>query len=124
MSENKNKSGCYLIVAERERQQNEEGYTAGHDDDHDDGELALAAICYAAPTKIFMREDYANAVTYQDPWPWSDSEDKRYDVGHDGGNVLPDPEKYTADQQIDFLIKAGALIAAEIDRLQRIRIRG
>jgi hypothetical protein len=35
------------------------------------------------------------------------------------GNVPPDPTTYSRKERIDLLIKAGALIAAEIDRLRR-----
>jgi hypothetical protein len=37
------------VMAERRRQVEQEGWTPGHDDTHDDGSLALAAVCYAHP---------------------------------------------------------------------------
>lgn len=118
-------TGITLISAERERQLSAEGWTAEHDDGHDDGSLALAACCYAAPVKLFQRIDYADGVSYHDPWPWGHggrgaggNPDKRF--RGTAGNVLPDPESYTDEQRLDLLIKAGALIAAEIDRLLRL----
>lgn len=39
------KSGIDLIAAERQRQIEEEGWTPDHDDQHTNGELALAAAC-------------------------------------------------------------------------------
>ena len=39
------------------------------------------------------------------------------------GNLVPDPATYTDEERIDLLTKAGALIAAEIDRLLRAQSR-
>lgn len=111
------KNGAELIAEERERQIKQEGYDAEHDDEHTEGELALAAICYATPQLIFIRDDRARAVIFEDPWPWGDRWDKRYT--YKSGNTLPEPSTYTREKRISFLVKAGALIAAEIDRLER-----
>jgi len=97
-------TGVELIAAERVRQITEEGWTPGHDDQHDDNEMAWAALCYAAPGPVFaMRGDssYEDPV-YVDPWPWDPQWDKR-----------------GRSDRVRELVKAGALIAAEIDRLQR-----
>ncbi|MFD1557040.1 hypothetical protein ACFSHT_15675 [Paraburkholderia silviterrae] len=81
------------VLAERARQVNEEGWTPEHDDQHEDFDMALAAIVYAE-----------SAVGYHtscpDTWPWS-----------------PAWFKPTAPRR-DF-VKAGALILAEIERLDR-----
>ncbi|MEW8120046.1 MAG: hypothetical protein AB2792_23035 [Candidatus Thiodiazotropha sp.] len=37
------------IVAERKRQIEKEGWTLGHDDEHQDDSLVRAAVCYALP---------------------------------------------------------------------------
>lgn len=92
-------SGEVLIAEERLRQIREEGWTAEHDDEHSDGAMAWAAICYAAPEPVYRMDLREEPV---DPWPWSHQWDKRGDVS-----------------RIRDLVKAGALIAAEIDRLQR-----
>jgi hypothetical protein len=106
-------SGAERIAAERARQVAEEGYSSEHDDELDE-DLAMAAACYAAPEPIFVRRDFAAGTTYRDPWPWRDGCDKRpYN-----GNVLI-LETATRAQRIRLLEKAGALIAAEIDRLLR-----
>lgn len=110
-------NGAERIAAERARQVSEEGYDASHDDEHDDGDLAMAAACYAAPESIYVREDRANQVTFTDPWPW----DWRCDTRPTDGNVVT-PEKATTAQRIRLLEKAGALIAAEIDRLLRAEL--
>lgn len=89
-------NGIDLIAAERKRQVEQEGWTPAHDRRHEDGELAFAAACYALP-------EAARGIIVVTPkfWPW-------------------DLEwwKPTPDDRIRELQKAGALIAAEIDRLR------
>ena len=110
-------TGAELITGERRRQIDEKGWDAEHDDEHTEGELALAAICYATPRAIFVKDDRATAIIFDDPWPWEDKWDKRY--RYETGNTLPAPETYTQAERISFLVMAGAMIAAEIDHLQR-----
>lgn len=86
-------SGAQLIAHERARQVGEEEYTAEHDDAHTDEELVMAAISYALP-------HYLGVPVH---WPWQDSEWK------------------PSGDRVKDMVKAGALIAAEIDRLQRER---
>lgn len=115
--------GAKLIAKERRRQIEEEGWTAEHDAEHGPGDLALAAVCYASPVKIYTRSQYARGFQMEDPFPWECKWDKRFDYGErreNPGNVLPDPDTYTSAERIDLLVKAGALIAAEIDRLQAV----
>lgn len=80
------------VLAERQRQISAEGWTPEHDDEHGDGSMALAASCYACASAGF--DDAAR------DWPWSDDWFK--------------PSSPRRD-----LIKAGALILAEIERLDR-----
>lgn len=90
-------TGAEMIAAERQRQIAEEGWTPEHDsEEHGDGDLAFAAICYAQPEEDRQVE---NGLPFY--WPWEDS------------------WKPTPNDRIRELVKAGALIAAEIDRLQR-----
>jgi hypothetical protein len=116
------KTGIELIAEERARQKTEHGWTEHHDDRHDDGELALAAACYATPKPLLVHEerqvqanssrgigdcysyDYRPVTGYWDPWPWDEEWDKR-----------------GKSTRIRDLQKAGALIAAEIDRLERVK---
>lgn len=115
--------GIQLISSERARQVSEEGWTPEHDDEHANGSLAMAAACYATPVRLFEKKAYAKGVAYEDPWPWpATGADKRFSYGErreNRGNVVPDPETYTDEERIDLLVKAGALIAAEVDRLLR-----
>jgi len=91
-----------LIRAERQRQIDAEGWSAAHDDSHDQGELAEAAAWLASPARIEHHDDERALIVVAKKiirWPWDDG--------------------VTQHSRIDVLTKAGALIAAEIDRLQR-----
>lgn len=86
-------SGIDDIAAERRRQIEDEGWTAEHDDEHDNGEMAIAAACYAGDRRKFN-------MAAPPAWPWS--------------TLWWKPKDRRSD-----LVRAGALIAAEIDRLDR-----
>jgi len=115
--------GVALIAKERARQVEVEGWSTEHDDQHRAGGLAMAAICYAAPKRVFVKSKGRNgAVSFDDPWPWDDMYDKRMrtaTVKASKNFGIPDPKEYTPEERLDMLVKAGALIAAEIDRLLR-----
>ncbi len=105
------KSGVEFIAIERERQINEEGRSLEGDDQHKPGALTMAAICYATvaasgPAVRAKFRKFALGGTGLPYWPWSPEWFKP--GAHD-----------TEADRIRELTKAGALIAAEIDRLQR-----
>lgn len=107
-------SGVERIAKERERQVTKEGWSDEHDDEHSDGELALVAALYASPIPLFEQQELdAGGVQFTDPWPasWDVEWDKRR---NDSGDA-----RRRAAGRIRQLEKAGALIAAEIDRLLR-----
>lgn len=109
-------TGTDLIALERARQMLEEGYSGEHDDLHADGEMSAAAACYAAPCPIFVEDrDFVNEVRFRDPWPWDDSSDRRRGMGPQ----VIDNSTLDDEQRVRQLAKAGALVAAEIDRLRR-----
>lgn len=85
------------IEAERRRQVEEEGWTAEHDDQHTEGHLALAAACYAVGSAINLEQDRV----FSRYWPW----DRKWWK----------PKNPRRD-----LIRAAALIVAEIERLDRL----
>lgn len=87
------------LAIERARQISQEGYTAKHDDEHDSGEIAFAAACYAAPENLYRMEQFANGHSIVGVWPW-DSNPKRKSRRSD-------------------LVRAAALIIAEIERIDR-----
>lgn len=84
------------ITAERLRQINVEGWNAEHDDRHDIGELSQAAAAYA-----LMRPgmSYLNDIA-KNIWPW-------------------DFYWWKPANRRRNLVKSGALIVAEIERLDR-----
>ncbi|WP_430256490.1 hypothetical protein [Neorhizobium sp. DAR64872/K0K18] len=88
------------VIAERRRQFEVEGWTPGHDDAHSDGEMARAASCYARSAAIRGSDRKAMAFVLPLNWPWSREWWKPTDSRRD-------------------LVKAGALIIAEIERLDR-----
>lgn len=81
------------VISERQRQQSVEGWTPEHDDEHTEGEMAEAAACYAM---------FANNQGFSVPglWPWA-------------------REWWKQSGQRRDLVKAGALILAEIERIDR-----
>lgn len=95
-------NGAERIAKERLRQIERKCWGPQHDDDHTLSELAWAAACYAAPKKIYALSRKWGELRFFDPWP-VDWEDKRS----------------CTSSRIRQLEKAGALIAAEIDRLLR-----
>lgn len=90
--------GVALIMQERERQISVEGWTPEHDDSHIYGELAMAAACYAMPPNKRYMESYGPR-----DWPWESDDWK------------------PSDDRVRDLVRAGALIAADIDRELRAR---
>ncbi|MCK4817885.1 hypothetical protein KA005_19090 [bacterium] len=116
-------TGIQLIMNERNRQIEVEGFDGAHDDEHTCGELALAAALYAAPVLLYEKIDYARGPAFSNSFSWDRCDKRPHFSGSDPenrGNMVGDPEYYTKEQRLDLLVKAGALIAAEIDRLQRI----
>lgn len=97
------------ILSERRRQIEAEGWTVEHDDEHVYGEMANAASCYAAGQIVSaipkeMHPD-RGAAGYRSIWPWDHKWWK--------------PKTYRAN-----LVRAGALIVAEIERLDRTAAAG
>jgi hypothetical protein len=92
---------CNEIWRERLRQTSEEGWTPEHDDAHDRGELALAAFSYLGHGAKLG--DFHDAVGVPEPWPFEMAAFK--------------PSTPRRD-----LIKAAALIVAEIERRDRASV--
>jgi hypothetical protein len=90
-------TGAKLIAAERRRQVEAEGWTPEHDAQHAAGELARAAACYALPQR---ERTTSPGLPFPRGWPWGVRAWK------------PEP-----GDRVRELVKAGGLIAAEIDRL-------
>ncbi|SHE66416.1 hypothetical protein SAMN02745157_0663 [Kaistia soli DSM 19436] len=90
------------VMAERWRQIDGEGRTREHDDLHNTGEMARAAACYALSAGRLEDEeqDHLARLAVRHGWPWAWSWWKPKDRRRD-------------------LVRAGALIIAEIERLDR-----
>lgn len=95
------KTGISIIIDERLRQLTTKGYDNAHDDKHNKGELAHAAALFAYP-------EISSYVLSEKNWP--------------EGKVFyhPTEDVSTVADRIKELAKAGALITAEIDRLNRL----
>lgn len=100
--------GAERIATERQRQMDVEDWTPEHDAEHDPGDLIRAAFTYLTWD---YSETHERDVLLSRPvrwrraasalWPWQ-------------------PEWFKpSDDPIRNLVRAGALIAAEIDRLER-----
>jgi hypothetical protein len=87
--------GVRLIEEERRRQIEAEGWSADHDDSHSDGELAMEALFWAAEGTDVAAESDGMCGT----------------------------EHRKSKSRIRQLVIAGALVAAEIDRLHREQAR-
>lgn len=89
------------VLLERERQITAEGWTSEHDDAHDSGDLAAAGAAYAIEANALL-EGMVPSETREPPfcWPWAREWWKSKDARRN-------------------LVKAGALILAEIERLDR-----
>ena len=81
------------VISERQRQRAVEGWTSEHDDAYQNSELADAAACYA----IYAHNQGLSTPAH---WPWA-----------------PDWWKQSGPRR--DLVKAGALILAEIERIDR-----
>ncbi|NMX64732.1 hypothetical protein [Pseudomonas sp. WS 5079] len=91
------------VLAERIRQIQVECFYPEHDDENTDGSLAMAAACYAEEAFYQAKiVDRLSAISQVTPvlWPWT-------------------PDIWKPTDQRQNLVKAGALILAEIDRLDR-----
>lgn len=89
------------VLAERARQVSAEGWTPEHDDTNSNSEMPQAAACYALNSAGWKTEALRGC------WPieWMASWFKPTTPRRD-------------------LVKAGALILAEIERLDRAEVRG
>ena len=94
-----NENAMHMIEAERDRQVRVEGYDAAHDGDHGD-DIARAAACYAMPERVRLAQGHVMSFDLRRHlWPWQASH-----------------WKPTPDDRLHELAKAGALIAADIER--------
>lgn len=95
--------GVGMIAKERVRQVKKELWSEVHDDQHTDGEMATAAAAYCESSLRDAANDPSDHdFILENCWP--------VDWGH---------EWFKPKTPIKDLVRAGALIAAEIDRRLR-----
>ena len=118
-SEYPEERGVALISEERDRQMAGEGWTVEHDDEHVDGSLSQAAACYALPDSACQmgnRYETVDVSGGRGECPvWRE-------VPHTVPKMWPKSwscQWWNPKSRIRDLVRAGALIAAEIDRLIR-----
>lgn len=87
------------VLAERRRQIKEEGITSEHDDEQTGGEIAIAAACYALPPEERNKDTWFRQSLIDGLWPWR-------------GTWKPSTRRRD-------LVKAGSMILAEIERIDR-----
>jgi hypothetical protein len=110
-------TGIELIAAERKRQIEAEGWSIAHDSEfHQYGELAMAGACYALNDHLYplgqtTENKFGVHMTIERKtfWPFAKKWWKPALTTNPG-------------DRIKELTKAGALIAAEIDRLNNIPV--
>jgi len=101
------------VLAERDRQKTAEGWTCEHDDFHSAGEICYAAMAYISNSAVASQmllsgmtpenvAERAASCPVTDLWPW-------------------DSKWWKPTSQRRDLVKAGALILAEIERLDRLK---
>ncbi|CAM5767111.1 hypothetical protein [Bosea minatitlanensis] len=104
------------VIAERRRHVEGEGWTPEHDDAHTRGEMVLAAVSYGTNAAVRLRmtadgyppvkiDELSAAADVPRSWPWARSWWKPA-----GGTRR-------------ILVKAAALLVAEIERLDRKEAR-
>lgn len=89
------------IIRERRRQILDEGFAAWRDDEYRDGQLSFAAACYALVDARHTSPQLV-AIIIQAIWPWN-------------------WRLWKPRTPEENLIRAGALILAELERLYRAR---
>lgn len=93
------------VLAERNRQVAQEGWTEEHDDEHTQAEIAQAAACYALAGTSADEAQYIHGR-------WKDVRDLFWPRSWTRAWWKPTNRRRN-------LVKAGALILAEIERLDR-----
>lgn len=101
-------TGIEIIAKKRAAQIDKHGFTTAYDAAFYQGnsqhDLVFAAAAYALPSQLKTTWQKENLRDRSNLWPW--------------GKNMWNP---TPDNRIEELANAGALIAAEIDRLQILK---
>lgn len=108
------------VVNERVDQVRREGWTHAHDDEHVNGELAIAGALYASPITLTEMVDTIMGPIPRDPWPFADF----VKTGHAENGLpiykqVPSFDNRAKHSRRRRLVIGAALIIAEIERLDR-----
>ena len=102
------------VLTERHRQNRHEGYNASHDDEHTDGSLASAAVCYA-----LLEPKVEDRAAWEYP---GRGECDRQTIYEKIPRLWPSswhPRYWKPKDRRRNLVRAAALILAEIERIDR-----
>lgn len=107
------------VLAERKRQIEIEGWSAAHDDKHDAGDLACAAASYAlnagCQLNPLSQQPLDGAPVF---WPWHTT--FAVSDGHSDPQIeASEPAWWKPKDARRDLVRAAALIIAEIERIDR-----
>jgi hypothetical protein len=108
------------VLAERVGQVEREGYSPAHDDQHPNGELALAGALYASPIPLVELVDTVMGQLPRDPWPFFDYE--RCGQDNQGNPIyreVPSCDNRAKHSRRRRLVIGAAMIIADIERLDR-----
>lgn len=98
------------VIFERQRQISQEGWTPEHDDNHRSGSMAGAAACYA---------QHVNARQWIFPWKPEEYTSEQVPGSWPWDEVWWKPKSPRQD-----LVRAAALLIAEIEKLDRLASLG
>lgn len=115
---NTNKSGIQLIAEERQRQIEKLGYDEDHDSMETAFQLSGAAAMYIANA---INKDFYDHSHYDDNGPCARFQLRQIDSKDMWAEQWPwnDRDGRLSSDILTSLVTAGALIAAEIDRLKK-----
>ncbi|EKT2105278.1 MULTISPECIES: hypothetical protein [Stenotrophomonas] len=117
------KTALDLVADERHRQVNEKGYSAEHDDEHAQEELAAAAAFYLLPS--WMNQDVvsvdANGAMEIAPLQQLVAGSAFNPSAWEGLSRLEDDPEDDVETRIQNVVRGLALGTAELERLLRLR---
>lgn len=107
------------VLAERQRQIQQEGWSVAHDDEHDAGDLCCAGAAYALNAGCVLNPQSQQPLDgAPEFWPWHDTDD--VSGGRGETPVLTQvPAWWKPKDPRRDLVRAAALIIAEIERIDR-----
>jgi hypothetical protein len=106
------------VLAERARQIKVEGWDSKHDDDHRNGAMARAAAAYAWVGSSDGRVPSRSGVDGADLWPsewaskWWKPKDRRSNLVRAGALILAELERLDREERYETFLVAAGMVAA------------